>query len=134
MPTVIRRSETVTLSEKQREVLRTVGWQVTTSVWSPPTDVYEIDNNYVVRVEVAGMRETDFEVSFDNGVLLVSGVRSDVPDRRAYHQMEIHFGKFSTAIAVPGPVDLDHSAAEYKDGFLIVHLPKAKSTEVKIEE
>jgi HSP20 family protein len=134
MPTVIRRSETVALTDKHREVLRTVGWQVTTSVWSPPTDVYETETDYVVRVEVAGMRETDFEVAFDNGVLLVSGLRPDVPDRRAYHQMEIHFGKFSTAIAVPGPVDLDHSAAEYKDGFLIVQMSKAKSTEVKIEE
>ncbi len=134
MPTVIRRSETVTLTDKRREVLRTVGWQVTTSVWSPPTDVYETETDYVVRVEVAGMCETDFEVAFDDGVLLVSGLRPDVPERRAYHQMEIHFGKFSTAIAVPGPVDLDHSVAEYKDGFLIVQMPKAKSTEVKIEE
>ena len=134
MPTVIRRSETVTLADKHREVLHTVGWQVTSSVWSPPTDVYETETDYVVRVEVAGMRETDFEVAFDDGVLLVSGLRPDVPERRAYHQMEIHFGKFSTAIAVPGPVDLDHSVAEYKDGFLIVQMPKAKSTEVKIEE
>jgi HSP20 family protein len=134
MPTVIRRSETVTLTDKHREVLRTVGWQVTTSVWSPPTDVYETETEYVVRVEVAGMRETDFEVVFDNGVLLISGMRPDVSERRAYHQMEIHFGKFSTAIAVPGPVDLDHSVAEYKDGFLIVQMLKAKSTEVKIED
>ena len=64
MPTVIRRSETVTVTDKRREVLRTVGWQVTTSVWSPPTDVYETETDYVVRVEVAGMRETDLEVSF----------------------------------------------------------------------
>ena len=41
--------------------------------------------------------------------------------------MEIHFGKFSTAIGVPGPVDLDHSVAEYKDGFLIVQNAQGKS-------
>jgi HSP20 family molecular chaperone IbpA len=80
------------------------------------------------------MRETDFEVAFDKGVLQVSGTRPDVAERRAYHQMEIHFGKFSTAIGIPGPVDLDHSVAEYKDGFLIVQMSKAKATEVKIEE
>ncbi len=133
MPTVIRRTETVTVTEKRREVSRTVGWQVTSSVWSPPTDVYETDAEFVVRVEVAGMRETDFDVSFENGILTIDGVRPDVTERRAYHQMEIHFGKFSTSIGVPGPIDLDNSIAEYKDGFLIVRMPKAKITKVKIE-
>ena len=133
MPTVIRRTETVTVTEKRREVSRTVGWQVTSSVWSPPTDVYETDTDFVVRVEVAGIRETDLDVSFENGILTIDGVRPDVTERRAYHQMEIHFGKFSTAIGVPGPIDLDESVAEYKDGFLIVRMPKAKVTNVKIE-
>jgi HSP20 family protein len=80
------------------------------------------------------MRESDFEIAFNNGILLVRGIRSDTPERRGYHQMEIHFGKFSTSIGVPGPIDLDASAAEYKDGFLIIRMPKAKPTEVKIEE
>jgi HSP20 family protein len=133
MPTVIRRTETVTVTEKRRELARTVGWQVTTSVWSPPTDVYETADDFIVRVEVAGIRETDLEISFEHGILLISGVRPEVPERRAYHQMEIHFGKFSTAIGVPGPIDLDHSVAEYKDGFLLVRMPKAKTTDVKIE-
>jgi HSP20 family protein len=133
MPTVIRRTETVTVTEKRREVSRTVGWQVTSSVWSPPTDVYETDADFVVRVEVAGIRETDLDVSFENGILTIDGVRPDVTERRAYHQMEIHFGKFSTAIRVPGPIDLDSSIAEYKDGFLIVRMPKVKLSNVKIE-
>ncbi len=134
MPTVIRKTETVTVTDKRREVSRTVGWQVTSSVWSPPTDVYETEAEYVVRAEIAGLEETDLEISFENGILIISGTRPDLPERRAYHQMEIHFGKFSTAIGVPGPIDLDNSSAEYKDGFLIVRMPKAKPTDVKIEE
>jgi HSP20 family protein len=134
MPTVIRRTETVTVTDKKSEIIRTVGWQVTSSLWSPLTDVYETETELVVRLEVAGMRESDFEITFNNGILLVRGVRSDTPERRAYHQMEIHFGKFSTSIGVPEPIDLDSSVAEYKDGFLIIRMPKAKTTEVKIEE
>jgi HSP20 family protein len=80
------------------------------------------------------MREVDFEVVFEDGYLFISGVRPDVPERRAYYQMEIRFGKFSTTVAVPGPVDLDHSEAQYKDGFMIVILAKEKPKEVKIEE
>lgn len=134
MTTVIRRSETVTLTEKRREILHAVGWQVSSSVWSPPTDAYETENEYVIKVEVAGMRESDFEVTFEDGLLLINGVRPDVAERRAYHQMEIRFGKFSTAVAIPGPVDLDHSEAGYTDGFLMVNLPKAKATDIKIGE
>jgi len=134
MPTVIRRTETVTVTDKRKDIARTVGWQFTTGVWSPPTDVYETETDYVVRVEIAGIEETDLEVSFEHGILIISGVRPDIPGRRAYHQMEIHFGKFSTSVGVPGPIDLDKSVAEYKDGFLNVRMPKAKATDVKIEE
>ncbi len=134
MPTVIRRTETVTVTDKRREVSRTVGWQVTNGLWSPPTDVYETETDYVVRVELAGIRETDLEITFENGILVITGIRSDVPERRAYHQMEIHFGKFSTAIGVPGPIDLEKSVAEYTDGFLMVRMPKVKATEVEIED
>jgi len=134
MPTVIRRTETVTVTDKRREVSRTVGWQLTNGLWSPPTDVYETDTHYVVRVELAGIRETDLEISFESGILVITGVRSDIPERRAYHQMEIHFGKFSTAIGVPGAIDLDTSVAEYADGFLMVRMPKTKATEVEIED
>ena len=133
MTTVIRKSETVTLTERRREILHAVSWQVSAGVWSPPTDMYETENEYVVRVEVAGMRESDFEVLFEGGFLLINGVRPDVAERRAYHQMEIRFGKFSTAIGIPGPVDLDASTAEYRDGFLTVIMPKLKTTEAKTE-
>jgi HSP20 family protein len=134
MTTVIRRSGTITLTEKRREIIHAVGWQVGSGVWSPPTDAYETEEEYIVRVEVAGMREADFEITIEGGFLLINGVRPDVPERRAYHQMEIRFGKFSTAVVIPGSVDLDRSVAEYKDGFLIVKLPKEKSTKMKPEE
>ncbi len=133
MTTVIRRSATLSVTSKVQERRQTVSWQVTTGVWSPPTDVCETESHYVITVEVAGMREGDFEVVYENGTLLIAGQRPDVAERRAYHQMEIHFGKFSAAIALPGPVDPDHSVAEYKDGFLVVKMPKLKSTNVKIE-
>lgn len=134
MPTVIRRSDTLTITGKRREVRGALGWQVTSGVWSPPTDLFETPAGFVVSVEIAGMRESDFEVLYDNGVLLISGERPDQPERRAYHQMEIHFGKFSTAVALPGPVDLDNALAEYKNGFLVVRLPRARHTDVKIGE
>jgi HSP20 family protein len=122
------------IGEVRKSVRRSLAWQVTAGVWSPPTDLLENEVEYVVTVEVAGMREADFDVIYNKGVLVVSGQRRDVPERRAYHQMEIHFGEFSTAVRLPGPVDLDHSKAEYGNGFLVVRLPKAKRADVKVEE
>lgn len=135
MPTHIRKSRTST-GEFRRDVLHAVGWQVQVraGVWSPPTDVYETDNDYVVRVEVAGMREEDFDISVEDKFLMISGNRPDVPERRAYQQMEIRFGKFETAVGLPGAIDLESSRADYKDGFLTITLPKAKPNQIQVEE
>src|SRR5664280_1468254 len=70
---------------------RAIGWQVSlhSYAWSPPTDVYETENNFVVRVEAAGMRESDFSINAEDNFLVISGVRSESPEWRAYRQMEI---------------------------------------------
>jgi HSP20 family protein len=132
MPTIVRKSST-TLLETRREMLHAVSWHVRSNIWSPPTDLYETEEAYVVRVEIAGMREDDFEVLLENNTLLVSGSRPDLTERRAYQQMEIRFGKFSTALNLPGPVNIEQARAEYKDGFLNIVLPKAKSNQTKVE-
>ena len=124
MPTVIRKS-VATILESRREILHAVSWQIHSNVWSPPTDEYETEEAYVVRMEIAGMHEDDFEVSLENDTLLISGSRlDDLQERRAYQQMEIRFGKFASAVSLPGPVDIDRTRAEYKDGFLVIVLPK----------
>ena len=114
---------------RERNTARSVGWQIRahSHVWSPPTDVYETEEKYVVRVEIAGLRDQDFSVTLDNNYLVISGARPDLLERRAYHQMEIRFGEFSTVVAIPSPVDPEKTTAEYSDGFLVVILPKIQS-------
>ena len=72
MPAIVRKSNAALL-ETRREILHAVSWQVRSNVWSPPTDEYETENAYVVRVEIAGMNEDDFEVSIENTTLLIAG-------------------------------------------------------------
>jgi HSP20 family protein len=132
MPAIVRKSNT-TLLATRREVLHAVSWHVRSNVWSPPTDVYETEEAYVARLEIAGMREDDFEVLFENNTLLISGSRPDYTERRAYQQMEIRFGKFSTAVSLPGPVNIEQARAEYKDGFLTVVIPKSTPNQNKVE-
>ena len=133
MPTVISRKSNAALLDTRREILHAVSLQVRSHVWSPPTDEYENEETYVVLVEIAGMRDNDFEISLENNILLVSGSRPDFLERRAYQQMEIRFGKFETAVQLPGPVDIEQTRAEYQDGFLTIILPKDISDRNKVE-
>jgi HSP20 family protein len=118
---------------RSRASMQAIGWQVRlhSYSWSPPTDVYETEDSYVVRVEVAGMSSSDFSINIDKDHLVISGVRSETPERRAYHQMEIRFGEFSTAVEVPPDVDISRTEAEYADGFLTVILPKIRTVRIK---
>jgi HSP20 family protein len=115
--------------------VRSIGWQlnVHSYEWSPPTDVYETDASIVVRVEAAGMRETEFSINVEDNFLIISGLRSESPERRLYHQMEIRFGEFSTSIELPTGVDVAKAQAEYEDGFLSVVLPKITPTNIQIK-
>ena len=121
--------------DKHGNALHALGWQVNlhSYTWSPPTDMYETDASFVVRVEVAGMREADFSINMEKNFLVISGVRIDAQERRAYHQMEIRFGEFSTGIELPPGVDINKTDAEYEDGFLTIILPKLKPAVVKIQ-
>ena len=107
---------------------------VRSRAWRPPTDIYETEDRFIVVVEVAGMRESDFVVSLDRNLLTISGVRPNVftDERRAFHQIEIPFGEFSTAVELPLPVDSDKVTATYENGFLRIDLPKQKPKPIEI--
>jgi HSP20 family protein len=100
--------------------------------WTPPTDVYETEDRFVVKVEVAGMKNKDFCINFKNSTLFINGTRIETPEKKAFHQMEIRFGDFYIAIEIPSPVDVQKISAEYQDGFLSVSLPKAEPKQIKI--
>lgn len=125
MPTIIRKSQPV-LIETRREIYNSVTWHVRSNVWRPPTDVYETEESIIVKMEIAGMRDEDLEAVVQDNLLLISGSRSDSSERKAYHQMEIPFGKFSVGVELPVQVDTESATAEYKDGFLTIQLPKEK--------
>lgn len=100
--------------------------------WRPPTDVYEVDDDLIVRVEIAGMREEDFSIELNGRILSIRGMRQDLAGRRAYHQMEIRFGEFSIDIELPFSVDEEQVRAVYDKGFLRVQFPKAQPRQVII--
>jgi len=113
-----------------------VNWRVSASphIWRPPTDLFEVEDSYVVRIEIAGMSEDDFEIVLDQNILIVRGVRPDISERRSFHQMEINFGEFIAAVEIHGAIDSSAVSAEYKNGFLWIKLPKTQPKHITIEE
>lgn len=103
--------------------------------WHPSTDVMVDDERLIVVVEVAGMRNGEFHVTFANQRLTISGVRSPKEQgHAAYHQLEVRYGEFRTDVAMPWAVDEDKIVAHYEDGFLQVELPRAMPMKVHIVE
>jgi HSP20 family protein len=102
--------------------------------WHPPTDLYETDHAFIVRMEVAGMNKEEFCVSLEDNLLDISGSRPDLNLSRAYHRMEIPYGNFRSTIKLPSAVDGSQVSAEYHDGFLLVTLPKVTPTIIEIKE
>ncbi len=103
--------------------------------WQPPTDVYETEDGLAVQVEIAGMRDGNLQVSLENRLLVISGVRDDpAAERRAYHQMEIRSGEFRIEIEIPIPVDARGIEAHYEDGFLRVILKRPDVVRVSLSE
>lgn len=100
--------------------------------WRPPTDVYETDDCVVVKVEIAGMAEENFDVSLDGRRLVIRGVRRDPAAKLGYQQMEILYGHFETDVHLSRAVEEDKIEATYRSGFLSVRLPKAKPHQVPV--
>ena len=108
-------------------------WSARLHVWQPPTDLYETDKDFIVQVEIAGMREAEFAISLEKRTLMISGVRNVPNDARAYYQLEISSGEFFTAVELPGPIIHDEIDAAYSDGFLRIVLPKAIPGHIEIK-
>ncbi|MGD8255486.1 MAG: Hsp20/alpha crystallin family protein [Syntrophobacterales bacterium] len=108
--------------------------------WRPSLDLYETDDELTLLVDVSGIKPQDVEVVVEHEVVRISGNRCRPLGEKVsrVHHMEIDFGPFSQAIRLPIPVDPDGSSSTYRDGFLVVHLPKksriSASVSVKADE
>ncbi len=108
--------------------------------WVPNTDVYATDNGLVVKVELAGMRSENLEITVENNRLRIAGNRPDGCRAAKAHflVMEINYGPFESMLEVPPGYDLSQAKATYLNGFLRIDVPLAarpsKNTKVPIAE
>jgi HSP20 family protein len=103
------------------------------SHWIPNTDVYATDTGLVIKVELAGLRREDLELTVDGQRLVISGQRHDGSRgaRCKFMVMEINYGPFECVIEVPAAYDLSQAKAAYQNGFLRVDVPQRMGTAKK---
>ncbi len=100
----------------------------------PAVDVYEKDNEVVVKAEIPGMSKDDIEVSLANSTLTISGEKKkeeEIKDQD-YYRCERSFGSFSRSIELPAPVKTEDAKASFVNGVLEIHLPKTAETKRKL--
>jgi len=94
--------------------------------WSPAVDVKETDNTFVLTADIPGLTKKDIKVNVANGKLSISGERTYETDQENdnYHYRERRFGTFDRSFKLPDTVDEEKISASFKNGILIVALPK----------
>jgi len=106
--------------------------------WSPSVDIYETENELVLKADLPDVDLKDIDVRVENQTLTISGERKfeRKESGKGYHRIERNYGNFVRSFSVPSAFDTDNIAAEYKNGVLSVSLPKkeaAKPRQVKVE-
>jgi len=94
--------------------------------WSPPVDIYETDDSFVVTVEIPGVEPNDVRVEVSGSELSISGNRGfdAVCSKESYHRLEGVRGRFRRSFSLPEPLDIARVTANLKDGVLRVVLSK----------
>jgi HSP20 family protein len=112
--------------------------------WLPPMNLMENQTQFVMSLDVAGLKRDDMEVNIKDGRVCVKGTRRDVEaalsatddsarhggqptDGRIYHMYERGFGSFERCVSLPSRVREDSVSAQFLDGVLSVSMDKEES-------
>ena len=105
----------------------------TESRWAPAIDISENKDDLMVNVEVPGMKKEDIKVTLQDGILTVKGERKQDKEEKdkSFHRVERSYGSFCRSFTLPTTVQGDKIKANYKDGILMIALPKVEEVKPK---
>jgi HSP20 family protein len=107
------------------------------TTWAPAVDIYETENELVLKAELPDVEEKDIDIRIENNMLTIRGERkfeSKVKEEN-YLRVERTYGSFSRSFSLPATINTEAIKAEYAKGVLTIELPKrpeAKPKQVKI--
>lgn len=104
-----------------------------TGSWIPPVDIYETDQNVILKAELPGVNAQDVEVRVHDGTLYLKGERKyehEVKEENFRH-VERSYGSFTRTFSLTASVDADKVKADFKDGVLTLTMPKREEAKPK---
>jgi HSP20 family protein len=103
------------------------GWSV------PAIDMYQTDDEIVVKASIPGFKADDVQISITGEILTLRGEmkQEDEQKEKAWHIREQRWGSFERTVALPTLVVAEKAKAEFENGILIVTLPKAEEVKPK---
>ena len=107
------------------------------TTWAPAVDIYETENELVLKADLPDINEKDLDIRVENNMLTIRGERKfeEKVKEDNYLRIERTYGSFSRSFSLPNSVNSEAIKAEYKNGVLTVELPKraeSKPKQVKI--
>ena len=106
-----------------------VGGRRSEQSWTPAVNVREGERELTLDFELPGIRPEQVEISFENGVLTVTGEkqeeRKEGDEGGRYHLIERSYGTFARSFQLPPGIDETSIEAEFENGVLHVRIPKA---------
>jgi len=98
-------------------------------------EMYDDDENVIVKIKAPGFEKEDFDISVEDNVLTVSGSikeeKEEEDKKKKYYYRELRRESFSRSVTLPVRVVSENADAEYKKGILTVSLPKSEEIKPK---
>ena len=99
----------------------------TTTEWMPAIDLVDAGNDYVLEVALPGLKADDINIEASRKSIAITGERSaaEVDDSKQVLRRERRYGNFRRVVNLPVAIDHEQVSADYSNGILTVHVPKA---------
>ncbi len=96
------------------------------SIWTPQVDMYDDENNIIVRVDLPGMEKEGIEITVTGNILTIAGEKRQEKEikKEDYRRFERSYGAFQRSIMLPPDADTDRAVSSYENGVLEIKLPK----------
>jgi HSP20 family protein len=97
--------------------------------WKPPLDLKETEDNIIVTAEVPGVDPKQVRIEVGSEMVILEGQKQHEMEweHERFHRMERSYGSFSRAVMLPAPVDAAKGTASFKNGVIVITMPKARA-------
>jgi len=109
--------------------------ETTNSGDTPAVNIQEDNKQFTLEMAVPGMKKDDFKINLDNQVLTVSKEQKEEKEEKKdnYTRREFVYSSFSRSFRLPKSILAEKIKADYKDGILMVTLPKDEKAKLTRE-